>query len=181
MTKTSLEAGRDRIKDQSMAVYTVHEPLPRKHEVSADPDRFTFVRDGFYFWAFLLGPFWMLWRRLWLVALMYFALFVGLRLGLWAISASGEVTFIAWLLLELLVGFEAGTLRRWTLTRHGWKNVGLVVADDVDTAERQFFAAWMQRAAAPIARSAAPAPAGKFPRPGEGQIVGLFPQPGAPR
>ena len=30
-----------------------------------------FVRDGFYFWAFLLGPLWMLWRRLWLVLVVY--------------------------------------------------------------------------------------------------------------
>ena len=57
-----------------MAVYTVHEPLPRKNEAAADPERFTFVRDGFYFWAFLLGPLWMLWRRLWLVTLIYFAI-----------------------------------------------------------------------------------------------------------
>lgn len=164
-----------------MAIYTVHEPPPRRHETSADPDRFTFVRDGFYFWAFLLGPAWMLWRRLWLVALMYFALSVGLQLGLWALDAPEGARFLVWLLLSLLIGFEAGTLRRWTLTRHGWKNVGLVVADDIDTAERQFFAAWMQRAPAPIAASNAPPPPGKFPRPAEGGIVGLFPQPGAPR
>jgi hypothetical protein len=162
-----------------MAVYTVHEPLPRKHEVSADPDRFTFVRDGFYFWAFLLGPLWMLWRRLWLVLLMYFALAVGLQMGLWALGASSAVDTIVWLLLHLLVGFEAGTLQRWTLTRHGWKNVGLVVADDIDTAERQFFATWAQQA--PIAPPPAAARPGNFPRTGDAQIVGLFPQPGAPR
>jgi hypothetical protein len=160
-----------------MAVYTVHEPLPRKKEVSADPDRFTFVRDGFYFWAFLLGPVWMLWRRLWLVALMYFALSVGLQLGLWAIEAATFANTLVWLLLALLIGFEAGTLRRWTLTRHGWKNIGVVVADDVDTAERQFFATWKPQAlGVPLASSP-----GRFPRVGEGQIVGLFPQPGAPR
>ena len=162
-----------------MAVYTVHEPLPRKDEASADPERFAFVRDGFYFWAFVLGPLWMLWRRLWLVTLLYFALSIGLQLGLWALGASDNMKFVVWLLLALLIGFEAGTLRRWTLTRRGWKNLGVVVGDDMETAERRFFAAWsppMHHAPPPPPQSGA-----SFARPGDGQIIGLFPQPGARR
>ncbi len=54
-----------------MTTFTVHEPPPRKSEEVAPPDRFAFVRDGFYFWAFLLGPVWMLCHRLWLVLVMY--------------------------------------------------------------------------------------------------------------
>ena len=43
-----------------MSIYTVHEPPPRANEDVPDPVRFVFVRDGFYFWAFLLSPLWML-------------------------------------------------------------------------------------------------------------------------
>ena len=82
------------MKKNAMAIYTVHEPLPRKNETSADPDRFAFVRDGFYFWAFVLGPLWMLWRRLWLVTV---ALLRRCnrrcRSDLWAINASTGVKF----------------------------------------------------------------------------------------
>ena len=41
-----------------MAIYTVHKPPMKRTE--PDPERFKFVRDGFYFWAFLLGPVWMM-------------------------------------------------------------------------------------------------------------------------
>ncbi len=163
-----------------MAVYTVHEPLPRKHEASADPERFAFVRDGFYFWAFVLGPLWMLWHRLWLVTVLYFALSIALQVGLWELDASETVKFLVYFLLALLIGFEAGTLRRWTLTRRGWKNLGVVVGDDLENAERRFFVAWtptIQSAPPPAASSAPPG----LPRAGDGQIIGLFPQPGAPR
>ena len=163
-----------------MAVYTVHEPLPRKNEASADPERFTFVRDGFYFWAFLLGPLWMLWRRLWLVTLIYFVVSIGVQIGLWALDAPSIVTFVVWFLLALLIGFEAGTLRRWTLTRRGWKNLGVVVGEDLETAERRFFASWTPRKPA-IPPTPTAQPPGGFSRPGDGQIIGLFPQPGAPR
>ncbi|MEX1083828.1 MAG: DUF2628 domain-containing protein, partial [Xanthobacteraceae bacterium] len=125
-----------------MSVYTVHEPPPRKQETSAAPDRFVFVRDGFYFWAFLLGPLWMLWRRLWLVTVFYFVVIVALEAAMWAVQAPEAARVIIGLLMAVLIGFEAGTLRRWTLARRGWKNAGVVVADDLETAERRFFAAW---------------------------------------
>ena len=162
-----------------MAVYTVHEPLPRKDEAFANPERFAFVRDGFYFWAFLLGPLWMLWRRLWLVTLLYFALSAALQGGLWALNGTGGVKFFVWFLLALLVGFEAGSLRRWTLTRRGWRNLGVVVGDDVETAERRFFAAWSPQSA-PVVAPAAHSPR-TFTRAGDNQIIGLFPHSGAPR
>ena len=163
-----------------MAVYTVHEPLPRKNEAPGDPERFAFVRDGFYFWAFLLGPLWMLWRRLWLVTLLYVAVSIVLQMSLWTLDARGIMTFVVWFLLALLTGFEAGTLRRWTLSRRGWKNLGVVVGEDMETAERRFFAAWTPQLPPIPPTPAAPSP-GSYPRPGDGQIIGLFPHPGAPR
>ena len=32
----------------------------------AATDKFTFVRDGFHFWAFVAGLIWLAWHRLWL-------------------------------------------------------------------------------------------------------------------
>jgi hypothetical protein len=81
---------------------------------------------------------------------------------------------------------EAGTLRRFTLGRRRWRNVGTIVGADRDTVERRFFDSWvrgetlapimpsMPRAVSPSApaqRSASPAP----------DVIGLFPQPGAHR
>jgi hypothetical protein len=56
-----------------MPTFTVHEPPPLKSESVTSPERFVFVRDGFYFWAFVLAPLWLLVRRLWLA----FVIFVG--------------------------------------------------------------------------------------------------------
>ena len=69
-----------------MKVFTVHEPPPRRNESSVDPDRFVFVRDGFYFWAFLFGPLWMLRHRLWLALLIYVVVIAALQVGLFALG-----------------------------------------------------------------------------------------------
>src|SRR5262249_42915731 len=136
-------AGR---RQDIMSVYTVYEPPLKAHESAPDPERFVFVRDGFSFWAFLLAPFWLLRYRLWLAFIGYVIVTIALQIALRWIGASPTVTVIVAALLSLLVGFEAATLRRFTLSRRGWRNVGLVVGDDVDSAERRFFDAWVNKA-----------------------------------
>jgi hypothetical protein len=165
-----------------MPVFTVHEPPPREgDDAAAATDRFVFVRDRFSIWAFLFGPLWMIWRRLWLVLLIYLVAMAALQAGLWALGASNAVKVTVGLLVSLLVGFEAPTLRRWTLARRGWIGHGVVVADDKESAERRFFDAWVARRAAP---AATPAPAAgasasaPMPyRPAAEPVLGLFPEP----
>jgi hypothetical protein len=157
-----------------MTVYTVHEPPPREGRVDVDSDRFVFVRDGFYFWAFLLGPLWMIWRGLWLVLILYLIVMVGFQVGLHAFGVSDAVKFVVGFLMALLVGFEAATLRRWTYWRRGWRNPGVVVAPDLESAERRFFDSWVTQGAPRV--SVAPPPAMRIPEPAP-QVLGLFPEP----
>jgi hypothetical protein len=164
-----------------MAIYTVHEPPLQKDESEPNLDRFVFVRDGFYFWAFLLTPLWMLRHRLWLVFVCYILIMSALNIILHMFNASSTVTVAASLLVSLLAGFEGGTLRRFTLARRGFKPVGLVVGDDVDSAERRFFDSWVSGETLytpPPPVAAAPVLLRPSPHPG---VIGLFPEPGAQR
>ena len=160
-----------------MTVFTVHQPAPRKNENVAPPERFAFVRDGFYVWAFLLGPLWMLWHRLWLVLVIYVVGITAIQTGLWALGVSGAVQFAVGVLIAVLVGCEAGTLRRWSLRRR-WSNVGLVVAPSQETAERRFFESWSADVASPPPVAAAPPPSMRMPEPAT-EVIGLFPEPQA--
>jgi len=161
-----------------MPVYTVHQPPLRRDSGEADPTRFELVRDGFSFWAFLLAPVWMLLRRLWLVLLGYLIVVAALQLALSAMSASHTTMTLVGLLLSILVGLEAATLRRWTLARRGWKNLGVVVADDVDSAERRFFDAWAAGSRLSPVPQAAPASVALVTSAAPGDVIGLFPQAG---
>jgi hypothetical protein len=163
-----------------MAVYTVHEPPLRAGASSApEPERFVFVRDGFSFWALLLGPLWMLRHRMWLVLLLYVGLTVALSLVLRP-QASATIGVVVWGLIALLLGFEAATLRRFTLGRRRYRNIGIVVGDDRELAERRFFDAWVRKQRSePAASGGAPALASLRMRPpATSDVLGLFPQPG---
>ena len=158
-----------------MTTFTVHEPPPRKNEETASPVRFAFVRDGFYFWAFLLGPVWMLYHRLWLVLLMYLAGTTAIQVALWALGVSGLAKFTVGLLIALLVGFEAGSLRRWSLRR--WTNRGIVVATNREAAEHRFFDRWSGSLPSAYASNEPASPPGARVPTSDQDIIGLFPEP----
>jgi hypothetical protein len=170
-----------------MSIYTVYEPPLKAHKSAPDPGRFVFVRDGFSFWALLLAPLWMLRYRLWLAFAGYIIVAIALQVGLRLIGAPTAVTITVTALLSLLVGFEAATLRRFTLSRRGWKNVGIVVGDDLESAERRFFDAWVNKSWADKSsvnaepRTSSPAMGVSMSRQPSSEVIGLFPQPGAPR
>jgi hypothetical protein len=162
-----------------MTVYTVHEPRPRKGDGEPNPDRFVFVRDGFYVWAFLLGPLWMLWHRMWLVLLGYLTLTIAIQVGLTALGTPGGARLAVGVLIALLIGIEAASLRRFSLRR--WRNRGVVVASDKDSAERRFFDLWAAQGVpdAPQAAPVAAPPSETPPRAPQTstEVMGLFPEP----
>jgi len=161
-----------------MRVYTVHEPPPKRDETSVDPERFAFVRDGFSFWAFLFGPLWMLRHWMWLVLLGYIGVVIVLEVAEYLLGVSTAARLTVSLLLALLVGFEAPTLRRFTLGRRGWSNIGVIVGDDLQSAERRFFDAWAKGGAIAMAPAAASPHTASAAAP---DVLGLFPEPGARR
>jgi len=163
-----------------MSVYTVHQPPARTTDPLPAAERTVFVRDGFSFWAFLWAPLWMLWHRMWVVLLGYVVLTAIFIWILVALGASRAALAVVGLFISLLVGLESSTLRRLSLRRRGWTNVGVISGNDLEDAERRFFGAWVgtPRPQSPAA-SAPPPAATQTARSPQGQdVIGLFPEPG---
>jgi hypothetical protein len=159
-----------------MPVFTVHEPPLRATAALPDPERFVFVRDGVYVWAFLLTPLWMLWRGLWLVFIIYALFAVAVEIAMHHAGFGTGSIILVQLLLSLLVAVEAGSLRRFSLARRGWKNIGVVSGDDLEDAERRFYDSWVRTA--PAARERPPPIPLDSPPTQPPDIIGLFPEPG---
>ncbi|MFH1342146.1 MAG: DUF2628 domain-containing protein [Pseudomonadota bacterium] len=176
-----------------MPVYTVHTPVLNDAGVRA-ADTFAFVRDGFHFWAALLGPIWLLWHGLWLALIGWIVVMAAVGFGLSALGVSGNAIFLVDVLLALLMGFEAASLRRWTLSRHKWRQLDIVVAEDWESAERRFFDRWtakqrslvndqlaVERGGPPPTRDVPGQPFSRPPPLPRSEIIGLFPEPGGSR
>jgi hypothetical protein len=100
-----------------MRVWTVH--VRQGHET-------ILVREGFAILAFLFPMLWFLVNRMWLVLVLYLAL--GAIFGAATQALPEAAIAVAALAVQLLVGFHARDLRRWTLERRGWRMIGVVAA-----------------------------------------------------
>jgi uncharacterized protein DUF2628 len=176
-----------------MPVYTVHAPATSNVDFRAT-DRFTFVRDGFHFWAAILGVVWLAWHRLWLASIGWLVLIAAIDIAMIRLGVGVGVVVLVNGLFALLLGFEAASLERWTLSRRKWRQLDIVVADDEESAERRFFDRWTakQRVAnndQPAVDRGGPPPTrdipgqafSRPPSPPRDEIIGLFPEPGASR
>jgi len=172
-----------------MPVYTVHAPLTAGADLRAT-DRFVFVRDGFHFWAAVLGVIWLAWHRLWLALIGWIIVVAAVDAVLLGIGIGRGTVFFADVLLAILLGFEASSLERWSFSRGNWRQLDIVVGDDRDAAERRFFERWAARRGAAaydnhtVDRGAPPPTRdnGSHPPPmPHSSIIGLFPEPGGGR
>jgi hypothetical protein len=176
-----------------MPVYTVHAPVNHNADFRAT-DRFTFVRDGFHVWAALFGVVWLAWHRLWLALIGWIVLVIVVDVAMVRLGVGATAIILVDGLLALLLGFEAASLERWTLSRRKWRQLDIVVADDEEAAERRFFDRWtaMQRGLSndqPAVDRGGPPPTRNVPGQGfsrppplpRDEIIGLFPEPGASR
>jgi hypothetical protein len=148
-----------------MRTYTVHEPRNAPPGRIERAEGLVFVKDGFSWMAVLFTPFWMIFYRLWWPLLGYVllvALVGGLRdaiaaLGLMSAETVQDWTMLVMLAIGLLIGFEAGALRRWDLDRRGWSTLGAVTGRTADDCERRFFELWLPAQADTAAASGGPA------------------------
>jgi uncharacterized protein DUF2628 len=142
-----------------MLTFTVHEPPDPPADRIDRAERLVFIKDGFTWAAAIFGPLWMLVHRLWWALLGYVLL-----AGTFELVGRMSVLDRRWLGLagfavNLLIGLEADTLRRWALERRGWRVLGVVTGRTLDECERRFLEAWLP--AQPILTPSAPSqPAG---------------------
>ncbi|UGY18715.1 DUF2628 domain-containing protein [Bradyrhizobium septentrionale] len=176
-----------------MPVYTVHAPVANGADLAAT-DKFVFVRDGFHFWAAVAGVVWLAWNRLWLALIGWLLLTFAIDFALAKFGVGRGAIFFVDLVLMLLLGLEAATVQRWTLSRRKWRQLDIVVADNVLAAEHRFFERWtarhrgvvndqrsVDRGGPPPTRDVPGQSFSKPPPMPQGGIIGLFPEPGGSR
>lgn len=151
-----------------MASYIVMEP-PQP----AGAGEARIFRDGFAVLAFLFAPLWLAWHRLWIEALLVFAL----QLLLGALGERFDILPAASalsLLLSFYVGLEAPALRAAGMRRRGFSDWGVVDADSLRDAELRYAeAVGASEPVTPSARPSSPVVQGQA-GPGAAPALGLL-------
>ena len=126
-----------------MITYTVHEaPQPPADRLDR-AESLVFVKDGFNLWAAVITPLWLIANRLWLALVFYGSAIVLIEVLLWSLDVGQRPASILVGALHLIIGFEADTIRRWTLARHGWTQIASVNGRNAEDCQRRFFETWL--------------------------------------
>lgn len=162
-----------------MTTYTLHLPRDARPGDPSALDEAELVRDAFSWGAFFFTFLWFFFHRLWLAGLGVLVLVLGFGALMQVLNVHDAAATVASLLLQLLIGLEANSLRRWTLSRRGLAVADVVTASDQDEAEAKAYARWLSQRSAPT-RVPASAPAPTIPRRPD-PVIGLFPDAERPR
>lgn len=126
-----------------MVTYTIHEPPNAGSDRVDRGVELEFVKDGFSWLTAICPPLGMLANRLWLFALAYVVGAAVLASVLSALKLGPQMTGFIFLLINLYLGFEISTLKRWNLERTGWQALGVVTGASIAECERRFFESWL--------------------------------------
>ncbi len=126
-----------------VSAFTVHEPPEPGGTRLERAERLLFVKEGFSWRVALLGPFYLLARGDWLALAAYVVLALVAAGVLSLVGVGNEWFSLMFVLLNALMAFEASELKRWSIGRAGWHEIGTVSGRGQEEAERRFFEAWL--------------------------------------
>jgi hypothetical protein len=97
-------------------------------------ERAIFVPDAFSWGGFIFNGFWALWNRMWIVgAIVIATLLLGTLLP-------PALQFLVNVTVNVLMGLHGNDLLGWSLTRHGFSEIGLSAGNSLEEAEFRFYA-----------------------------------------
>jgi hypothetical protein len=115
-----------------MARYVVFEPPAGNRDPLP-----VFLRDGFNLWALIAPPLWLAWHRLWVEALLCFAILLGVNF--WMVDGPTGPAFASLsTLIGFYVGLEGPAMRMAGLRRRGFSEAVAIEAADIEEAELRY-------------------------------------------
>jgi len=117
-----------------MKIYTVH---LRQHEQNYASD-IVLILEGFSWSAFVLSVIWSLWHRMWWVSLGLVCssmIVIGI---VYTLRTDAFVAYFVGIGTAVIYGLVANDLRRWSLSRVGFIENGVILGDNQDKALARF-------------------------------------------
>ncbi|VAV91795.1 hypothetical protein MNBD_ALPHA08-835 [hydrothermal vent metagenome] len=122
-----------------MNLYTVHYRKESEASLTGLAQDVVLVRDGFNWSALFLPSIWFLSKKMWFVFGVYLVIQAALLVIVFWGELPTEVLTITKITGNLILGFEANNLQRWSLDRDRYRERETIAARDMVAAEHRFF------------------------------------------
>jgi hypothetical protein len=126
-----------------VATYTVHEPPVSDADRVDRGVELEFVKDGFSWLTAIFPPLGFIANGVWLMAVAYLAGAGLLGYVLNQMKVDPSWIGLIFFAINIYLGFEISTLKRWMLDQKGWQMLGVVNGRSIAECERRFFESWL--------------------------------------
>lgn len=122
-----------------MKTYTVHHRSGDAASIFARPEQVVFVPEAFCWIALFIPLIWLLFRRMWVIAAIFFAVLTIISAIGISLDLSPWVMVLLSVAMNLFIALEGNELRRWSLARRGLKMIDIIAGRSRDECELEFF------------------------------------------
>ena len=122
-----------------MKIFSIHHKAVDPATILSEGLETRFVKEGISWAALFLSPVWLIYHRMWLVFFGILILYgiTGFTAKAVGLDPASSLSLI--LVINVILALEGNNLRRWTLNRGGFKEIGVVTGRSLEYCERRFF------------------------------------------
>ena len=122
-----------------MKIFSIHHKAVDPATILSEGLETRFVKEGISWAALFLSPVWLIYHRMWLVLLGALVMYGIAEFTADAVGLDPASSFSLMLIINVILALEGNNLRRWTLGRAGFKEIGVVTGRSLEHCERRFF------------------------------------------
>lgn len=122
-----------------MKIFSVHHKSTEPALILSEGLETRFVKEGISWTALFFAPVWLVFHRMWLVLFATLVLYATAIAVADAIGLDAGPALSLVLVVNIIIALEGNNLRRWTLKRGQYQEIGVVTGRSLEHCERRFF------------------------------------------
>ncbi len=122
-----------------MKIFSIHHRSTDPAIILSEGLETRFVKEGISWAALFFSPLWLVFHRMWLVLFGAFLLYAAALVAASATGLNPATTLSLLVVVNVVVACVGNGLRRLTLKRSGFQEIGVVTGRSLEHCERRFF------------------------------------------
>ena len=124
-----------------MKIFSVHHKSTEPALILSEGLETRFVKEGISWTAVFFTPLWLFFHRMWLVLFATLVLYAIAIIAAEAVGLDAGPALSLVLVVNIIIALEGNNLRRWTLKRAGYQEIGVVTGRSLEHVKDGFLKA----------------------------------------
>lgn len=122
-----------------MKTYTVYAPEEDNRAFKDRATDYVFIKEGYSLWAAIFGPFWLVFKTMWVEAAVFFVAIIGVSVAMEQLGFNAFAISSFFTLANIIFAFFARDIERLFYERSGYQMVSVINGKNEHDCEARYF------------------------------------------